>query len=172
MFDISCGGIIPAKMNGVDFVAAPYLARQYACTHCKSYNKVYAWSADYTFTDLDESLQSLFPDLKGLKEIRIVKRDMAGIVESMQLKAQTGHYTLPGKKLYSILKSKIKSFCFSVAKNEKGIVFKGRGYGHHLGLCQWGARQMVVKGHDYKSVLSFYYPGIEFAVLNEIEHQA
>ena len=34
----------------------------------------------------------------------------------------------------------------------------GRGYGHGIGLSQWGAQAMALNGHNYKQILSFYYP--------------
>lgn len=38
----------------------------------------------------------------------------------------------------------------------------GRGYGHGVGLSQFGAQAMAAKGHDYTSILAFYYPGAVF----------
>ncbi len=35
----------------------------------------------------------------------------------------------------------------------------GRGYGHGVGMSQWGARTMGQAGHDYRGILQFYYPG-------------
>ena len=35
---------------------------------------------------------------------------------------------------------------------------QGKGHGHHIGLCQWGAYTMVKKGHSFKQVLKYYYP--------------
>ncbi len=37
--------------------------------------------------------------------------------------------------------------------------FKGKGWGHGVGLCQWGARGMGLKGYEYKEILKYYYPG-------------
>lgn len=57
--------------------------------------------------------------------------------------------------------SKLKSTRFDV-KQEKGwIEFKGRGYGHGVGLCQWGARNLALKGQDYQQILHHYYPAAE-----------
>ena len=36
---------------------------------------------------------------------------------------------------------------------------QGRGYGHGVGLSQWGARGMAEAGHAYTAILQFYYPG-------------
>ena len=46
-----------------------------------------------------------------------------------------------------------------VEKKGKSIVFNGQGYGHHLGICQWGAKNIVDAGWNYTSILEFYYPG-------------
>ncbi|MDE6424360.1 MAG: hypothetical protein K2K95_13200, partial [Muribaculaceae bacterium] len=35
----------------------------------------------------------------------------------------------------------------------------GSGWGHGVGLCQIGAARMALEGHDFRSILSFYYPG-------------
>jgi len=42
-------------------------------------------------------------------------------------------------------------------------VFSGRGRGHGVGLCQWGAKEMAERGHDFRSILSHYYPGTSLA---------
>jgi stage II sporulation protein D len=34
----------------------------------------------------------------------------------------------------------------------------GRGYGHGIGLSQWGAQALALKGWDYQQILTFYYP--------------
>jgi stage II sporulation protein D len=39
------------------------------------------------------------------------------------------------------------------------VVFSGVGYGHGVGLCQWGAKQRSEDGFDYREILSYYYPG-------------
>lgn len=43
----------------------------------------------------------------------------------------------------------------------KGDVYtmKGRGYGHGVGMSQWGAHYMGVQGKNYREIISFYYPG-------------
>lgn len=158
MFDICCGGVVPAKKRGVNFVTAPYLARTYACTHCKTY-KFYKWSVEYNVGELERIFQKEFSSLKKLKEVKINKKDNAGIVQQLTVKAGSGYHQLSARKIYSMLKKDVKSFCFSVMKRSQKIIFKGKGYGHHLGLCQWGARQMVRESWHWDRILQFYFPG-------------
>jgi len=161
MFDACCGGVVPAKIAGVNFSKAPYLKRNYACKHCKRC-KLYEWEASYNTYQLEEYFKEEIPSLKKLRDVIVTKKDPAGLVQRVSLKTPSRHLPISGKKIYSLLKNQIKSFYYSVSKKAHSIVFKGRGYGHHLGLCQWGAREMVRDGWDHKSILSYYYPGTTF----------
>ncbi|HAI86993.1 MAG TPA: amidase, partial [Firmicutes bacterium] len=44
------------------------------------------------------------------------------------------------------------------------FVFSGAGYGHGVGMCQYGARAMARAGYSYRAILEHYYPGtmVEF----------
>jgi stage II sporulation protein D len=164
MFDSCCGGVIPAHIDDFDFVKVPYLARSYACTHCKE-SSLYSWQVSYDHAMLDKLLHHYKNEISWLHDIHIIKKDKAGLVSEVQLKGPKAHTVVSGKKLYSALKE-VKSFHFDVQKKAGKITFSGRGFGHHLGLCQWGARQMVREGWDYKSILRFYYPGTHFMRLS------
>jgi stage II sporulation protein D len=39
------------------------------------------------------------------------------------------------------------------------FVFIGKGYGHGVGLSQWGAKGMADQGYNYKEILSYYFTG-------------
>ena len=47
----------------------------------------------------------------------------------------------------------------SIRRRRKGFDFTGRGYGHGVGLCQWGARGQAEAGRSYRQILSHYFPG-------------
>ena len=40
------------------------------------------------------------------------------------------------------------------------VSFKGRGSGHGVGLDQWGARAMALRGYTFEQILGYYYTGI------------
>ncbi|RJR15985.1 MAG: SpoIID/LytB domain-containing protein [Nitrospiraceae bacterium] len=48
---------------------------------------------------------------------------------------------------------------FSLARTGPNVVFTGKGYGHGVGLSQWGALEMARQGKNYRDILSHYYPG-------------
>ena len=39
------------------------------------------------------------------------------------------------------------------------LTARGRGWGHGVGMCQWGAMQLSKDGYDYRFILGHYYPG-------------
>jgi stage II sporulation protein D len=59
--------------------------------------------------------------------------------------------------------SRIKSERFKVNINTDSgkIIFEGIGYGHGVGLSQWGAQTMAEKGFKFNEILAFYYPQTE-----------
>lgn len=156
MFDSCCGDIIPAHINGIDFKKAPYLARGYRCTYCKPC-KIYVWKIEYPVQDVEKILQAGGYPIKNIKSIKVIKKDKAGIAELIEIRGSTT-LTITGRQAYSLFDT-IKSWYFLVEKKGRTIIFTGRGYGHHLGLCQWGARRMIDYGKKYPAILNFYYPG-------------
>jgi len=59
----------------------------------------------------------------------------------------------------------LKSTRFTVTREGDRFVFNGRGYGHGVGLCQWGAYGMARDGKDWQEILRYYYVG---AVLQDV----
>lgn len=59
----------------------------------------------------------------------------------------------------------IKSTWFEANLRGGSISFTGRGYGHGVGLCQWGAKGMAEEGIGYRDILKFYYPDADVARL-------
>lgn len=58
--------------------------------------------------------------------------------------------------------TKLRSLWFTLEKRGSSYVFRGRGYGHGVGLSQWGARRRAQAGQDYRQILDAYYFGTEF----------
>lgn len=157
MFDSCCGGIIPADLSGVNFKKSPYLARTKVCDFCKPC-KIYEWKLEMDMREFEKLLESKGFSVYAIKDIK-TKHDKAGAVRKVVIKSARGVVTLTGKQFYA-LSPKIKSFCYSIMMpNVKKICITGKGYGHHLGICQWGARNMIDQGWTYRNILSFFYPG-------------
>lgn len=54
----------------------------------------------------------------------------------------------------------LKSTLFDARVRGNEYVFDGRGFGHGVGLSQWGAHEMARQGHTYRDILAFYYTNV------------
>ena len=59
--------------------------------------------------------------------------------------------------------SRVKSLKMEIVPVGNGWVFSGKGYGHGVGMCQWGANGMAKNGKTYREILARYYPGTVLA---------
>lgn len=166
MYDACCGGIIPAHVTGFNFSHAPYLARTAACTYCRQC-KAYEWQIVYSESAFQALLQEFLYPLKTIKEFVEPRYDQAGQLLSIKVTDGATNVVLAGKALYNKCKD-IKSFCYDISKKKNKIVVEGKGLGHHVGLCQWGARAMVRKGFTMPDILQFYYPQTTLMVVKHL----
>ena len=58
-----------------------------------------------------------------------------------------------------MVRSEPQSTRFTVSITEEGIVFHTLGFGHRVGMSQYGANAMAQKGSTYDEILEHYYTG-------------
>jgi stage II sporulation protein D len=166
MFDACCGGVVPADIGHFNFKQAPYLARKTACEYCKNY-KLYSWSGETTVSKFFSALKNYSPlnkKLKHLGELRGLKtrdRDKAGLLHKFELQGSRKTVQISGKDVWMVMPKMFRSQCITMKKDKEKLFYKGRGFGHHIGLCQRGAHELVCRGWSLKKILAFYYPGTE-----------
>ncbi|HHW13022.1 MAG TPA: stage II sporulation protein D [Firmicutes bacterium] len=91
--------------------------------------------------------------------LRILKRTPSGRVDTMQI----GTHVFSGTELRSRLG--LASTNFTVHSREGKVVFTTVGYGHGVGLCQYGADGMAKAGKTFQEILQYYYQGVELKKL-------
>ena len=55
----------------------------------------------------------------------------------------------------------LRSTSFTVQYQSGNFSFTTRGYGHGVGLSQWGTKAMAEQGKSYADILAHYYPGTQ-----------
>ena len=70
-----------------------------------------------------------------------------------------------GREVYD--KLGLRSCDFSFEQVGSNVIISTKGYGHGVGMSQYGAEGMAKKGYDYKSILSHYYTGVVLKKWNE-----
>ncbi len=92
-------------------------------------------------------------------QIKILKTSDAGSVEKIKI----GNKEIKGTDVRSVLN--LNSANFDIDFNDNYLDFIVKGYGHDVGMSQWGAEGMAEEGYKYNEILSHYYTGTQITDL-------
>jgi len=121
------------------------------------------WSLDLRLTELSEMLRRHDVAVGGVTAIEVVERSPSLRAATVVVRGTRGAVQLRGNDLRRIVGYEtLRSTLFAVALDRGWARFSGRGYGHGVGMCQWGAKGMAEQGHTARQILEFYYPGTTF----------
>ncbi|MBD2777386.1 SpoIID/LytB domain-containing protein [Iningainema tapete] len=82
-------------------------------------------------------------------------------VKALKIVGDKGEKILRGEEVRTALK--LKSTRFSISNGNGGFILKGLGYGHGLGMSQWGAYNLARQGYNHLQILNYYYRGVALA---------
>lgn len=103
------------------------------------------------------SLTRMGVDIGVIEAFRILAVSESGRVERAQVVGSDGATLLEGKLLTKLLRLwGMKSTRFEMVG---GLTVRGNGWGHGVGMSQYGARSMARSQHSFDAILTFYYPG-------------
>lgn len=113
-------------------------------------------------------LKSMDSELKISKktlknEMKIMERSEGGRV----VKIKIGNKVFTGKAIREKFGLNSSNFNFNIGKNE--IAFTVIGYGHGIGMSQYGADGMARNGYDYRDIIRHYYLGVEIANMDSFK---
>ncbi|GMT42079.1 MAG: cell division protein [bacterium] len=147
--------------NGVDVFGGaglPYLKSVY-CGYDRQ-SPYFVWQYSVSFSDIRTSLSRGGFRTGAISGISLRSRSSSGRVAELNIHTRRGRNIIKAADFRKMIGyKKIKSTYFSLRRRGNRITFKGRGYGHGVGLCQWGAKGMAEKNFNYESILQYYYPG-------------
>jgi len=108
---------------------------------------------------LARALQVTRVKLKRIDDVTIVDRTATGRVARLAIESDRGRVEISGEDLrrligYDVVKSRL----FDLRIEGDQLVVTGRGSGHGVGLCQWGARGMAQEQKGYQEILVHYFP--------------
>jgi stage II sporulation protein D len=106
--------------------------------------------------------------VSGIRDIRIHSHTSTGRVRMLKVFHDKGVLSVKATDLRKKLGWKrLPSTKFAFTRQGDYLVFEGKGYGHGVGLCQWGALEMAREGRNYRQILSFYYPGTTIQIYED-----
>ena len=93
-------------------------------------------------------------------EIKVTEKTGSGRTKELEI----NNIKVSGEEFRN--KLVLPSRWWSFKLDDNSLIINSRGYGHGLGMCQYGARGMADSGKDYRQILKSYYGNIEFYKLS------
>ena len=86
-----------------------------------------------------------------------IKRNKTGRVDTLDI----NNITYTGIEIRKLLS--LRSTDFDIKEDESGFIITTKGYGHGVGMSQYGANGMAKEGYNYKEILKHYYGDVEIS---------
>ncbi len=166
-YSSACGGRSQdvADVKGLQSIRP--LAGGVKCDYCRiARGNVYRWGpVQVPKPETYNRLVARYPawaDLGGLRAVEIAARTRFGRLGRIRLIGATGRtHDLRAEDFRLAVGSRTmrSTDCRLVDDGNRITLADGRGFGHGMGLCQWGAQGQALAGRSAAQILKFYYPG-------------
>lgn len=181
-YSSTCGGTTAETSEVWRAAGAPHLRRvsdqvgntdRYYCDIAPRYR----WTRTLSATELNGALQQYLrayvavpPTGPGnARALAVVARTPSGRVGTLEIEAAQGIFQLRGNDIRYVMRVAggeiLASTYFSIESEHRRdgqldrVTLRGRGNGHGIGMCQWGAIGRSRAGQSFRSILGTYYPG-------------
>ena len=129
----------------------------------------YEWRATIPFDTVEARLKEEGYPIGWLATFAPYRMTAAGRIKDLRILHSRGELILTGQEFRRILGyAKVRSTRFAIERIDRHVVLTGKGAGHGVGLCQWGAKEMAELGYPYQSILRYYYPGTEILPRDQV----
>lgn len=156
-FHARCGGKTEVPENVWNQKVPNYFS--VTCAYCNK-NR-FRWKTQISLPEIARKLKSN----SDLKKIEIDENEF-GRVQWLSFLFPAKKIKLKGEALRETLGyENLKSTHFEVTSEGKNIAFSGVGFGHGVGLCQWGAKHLAEKGKTAEEILKNYFPKFQIRAL-------
>ncbi len=161
-YSASCGGRSAYAKNSLDYQEKePSYISSVRCPEEKYIPKSELfWQIKLTDANVRQALTPLKKDIGQVQKMAIVKKGPSGRAVRVKFTGTKGSAEITGPQLrMAIGPEKMRSTWITNIRNQRGVIIvKGRGFGHGVGLCQWGAYTLAKEKKSPEEIVKHYYP--------------
>jgi len=117
----------------------------------------FRWERQLSQAEVDRLLAPL--GLGTVDGLVVLRRGSSGRAVSLRVDGERGSATVHGELRIRRLLGDLPSAMFVLASTQDGWTLRGGGWGHGVGMCQWGAIGRAAAGQDYRRILGAYFSG-------------
>ena len=144
-----------------------------ACQLCAA-SPFYAWRRRLTRADVAWALRnSRYGSIGSISDMQVTKRTASGRAEDVAIMGASRTLKLSGYDMRALFGfDRIRSPLFSIVSVEDAFIVEGHGWGHGVGLCQWGAAELARRWFSAMEILAFYYPHAGLVSVRDVSNQS
>jgi stage II sporulation protein D len=181
-FSSTCGGSTADAAEVWNGPSIPYLRRvsdqvpnsaRYYCDQASRFR----WTRTLTSSEINATLAQYLGKYASVpasgpgsaRALNVQNRGGSGRVAVIQIETDRGTFPVRGDDIRAVLRAPssepLSSTYFSLAPEYdrdgllKSVTIRGQGYGHGVGMCQWGAIGRARAGQSFLEIIGTYYPG-------------
>jgi len=164
-FHATCGGHTEDASNLWNIDLAPLKGVE--CGYCDR-SKHYKWINKIPLARVEAKLKEAGYDIGGIVSVSVLSKNASGRADKIEIKDGAGVTVIIAAKDFRQMMgpNDVRSTKFDASVHGAELVLDGFGWGHGVGMCQWGAFGMSEKGKKAEEILKFYYPGTEVTTID------
>lgn len=172
-YSAHCGGRTASAASVWPDRAAPYL-QSVSDPYCARGPQA-SWKQDISWARLTDVVkQEMASSFRGpVRDLIVGRVDDSGRVQVLRLVTASAQLIDANAFRYAVNRrlgwNTLKSSLYTIHHGPGGLIFRGRGLGHGVGLCQAGAEQMGQIGISTERILAQYFPGTTVGRINDGE---
>ncbi|MEK7724937.1 MAG: SpoIID/LytB domain-containing protein [Acidobacteriota bacterium] len=124
-----------------------------------------SWNTNLSASAVQSRLARYVKGFGTLYDVNIKRKGYSRRAVEIEIIGSNGKFSLVGGKIRSALRLKEQLFVMNKRYDSNGRVisynFTGKGWGHGIGMCQYGAFGLAKQGYKYDAILKHYYSGID-----------
>lgn len=168
----TCGGRTADFNDAWPGDGPPYL-KSVICGYCEP-SPHYEWKKIWLKNDFFANFRNRLSRIgvyldkdEYIRELRLFKNRQSQRVAKISVHTDRGKYDVSAYNIrtafgdYKDPGGLLKSNWFEFKVRGDTLTILGRGFGHGVGMCQWGCLEMSRKGKDFRQILRHYYPGVK-----------
>jgi stage II sporulation protein D len=131
------------------------------CKYCNK-SKYYNWRVNLKKDEIERKLVNAKFNVNKISKIVTEKTGQGGRSSIIRIEHSGGIKRVNANEFRLIIgPNNLRSTAFKVKDNGNSLIFEGSGWGHGVGLCQYGTQGMATSGFKWYDILKHYYPEID-----------
>lgn len=165
VFHANSGGKTENSEDVWNGVEVPYLksVKSEGEEVCPGYKVVTAFSNEEVVSILEKEYTGIKINKEKLfEDIKVLDYTVGGRVNTLEI----GNVTMKGTDFRKLLSLRSANFSMEEGKNGE-LVVTTLGYGHGVGMSQWGANNLAKNGGSYEEIIKYYYKGVSLSAIEQ-----